>query len=164
MFTFSFIFRLTRQWTSLKGFLSLGFIHFQIGWEARKDIPEIQAHMIRQRMMEKDYTLDSTKRKSLQPGNMSVPIPGWRDRMIAPPSKQRIANHTKATPPLENTFIHDFFGSQLMVGDMQIGQGLSKGKHRLEITQDQLRIDNVPQVINQGELERIKEIIRESRA
>mgnify|MGYP001236361912 CR=1 FL=1 len=190
MLTFSFIIKFTRRWTHLEGFLiSLGFFHLRIALETQAtqikaleapiEIPKemiqvakaieektkaaegIGAESIRSRIMQKNFILDATKRKSLQPSNLAS-IPGWNEHFEPP--KEHHVPHPKITGPLEKTFIHDFFGSQLMVGDMRIGGGLSKGRHRVEITQDQLRIDNIPQVVNQGELERIKDIIRASRA
>jgi hypothetical protein len=64
---------------------------------------------------------------------------------------------------MEATFVHDFFGSQLVIGDIRIGHSLARKKHRLEITKNQLLIDNNPQDVNQGDLERIKALIREMR-
>lgn len=64
---------------------------------------------------------------------------------------------------IEQVFEHEFHGSMLRIGDIQIGGQFSKGKHRLEIIGNLLYVDNIPQTINSGDLERIKDIIRQIR-
>lgn len=165
MITFVFAVRFTMNITKFRGYLSLGFMHIRFAMERLKPINQIEADEARKLARRAQYRLDAHKRKSLQPVN-NIPIPkGWDAAAAKPKSqstKARVGN-LPVTPPLENTFTHDFFGSQLVIGDIRIGQGLTKTKHRLEIRRDQLTIDNVPQQVNQGELERIKQLIRASR-
>jgi hypothetical protein len=59
--------------------------------------------------------------------------------------------------------MHKFFGSQLLVGDRVIISNHPRKLHTLEIIKKQMIIDNIPYPINEGDLENIKRIIRESR-
>jgi len=107
--------------------------------------------------------MDSTKRKSLQPTNRkkdesTMAMEGEKPKTrVSPPAP------VQPTPKLEKTFTHKFFGSSLNIGDMKLFSGLNNQLHRLEITKDQLYIDNKPYIINQGDFERIKSLIRQSR-
>lgn len=171
MITFVFAVRFTAYLAKYKGFLSLGFFHIRLALEHQK-IGKIDAAQARVMARIPQFQMDMTKRKSLMPSNqVHVPanwelVKGTDKESLIPhqtdPTKRRVGN-LPVTAPIPTTFIHDFFGSQLTIGDMVIGKGLAKKKHRLEITHDQLTIDSVPQDVNQGELERIKQIIRENR-
>lgn len=125
--------------------------------------------------------LDSTKRKSLQPGSRVIPV-GWTDSDIhtilkdKPKSKttarveaNQLGRKPKAHQPGVNpydreraaesarTVSHKFFGSQLTVGGAVVIQGLSKRSHTLEITKtNQLFVDNTEVKINHDTILRIK--------
>jgi len=114
------------------------------------------------------FMMDETKRKSLQPANHH-PIPaGWDlvkaeiERDAKSKAKQN-RRHTPHTPPMERNFEHKFFGSQLTVEGTKLIGGLSRGKHTMEIVGNQMFIDNDQVKINEGDLERIKDLIRKSR-
>jgi len=163
MLTVILAIRFSLRFSHFKGFFSLGWIHVRVAIEKA---PVSHAAQIRAEVAKSGYVLDSTKRRSLQPANQKVIPKGWTDPSIeADATKRRVATViAPITPPLEQTFIHDFFGSQLVIGEMRIGGNLTRKKHRLEITHDQLLIDNMPQVVNQGELEVIKALIRSARS
>lgn len=162
MITFVFALRFTAYLAKFKGFLTLGFIHIRLAGEYQPRMNKIEADEARKLNRRPQYKLDATKRRSLMAQNQ-IPVPkGWSEEIAPKVTKRRISN-IPISPPIERTFTHDFFGSQLVIGDIRIGQGLTKKLHRLEINKNQLTIDNVPQDINQGELERIKQVIRESR-
>lgn len=157
MFDLVFIVRFTSFFAMLEGFLSLGFVHLKITTstkaihkkrepkEEKREPKEVSATK-----KEAGIKRDPTKQKSLQPGN----------RRSSPEE-----NAKKLEQQIDDaSFVHDFFGSKLVVNNATLVSNLSRKKHRLEITGNQLFIDNDPHPINQGELERIKKVIRDSRA
>ena len=151
MITIVFALRFTRAISSFKGFLSLGFIHLRIAIErvrSEKFVKEVLAS-------KKDFVMDETKHRSLHSANQ--PKVKSNSPEIAMAHKPLVM--PKKTPPMETGFTHEFFGSELTVGDIKLCQGLTREKHTLEIEHDQLRIDNIPKRINQGELEKIKALI-----
>jgi len=161
---FVFILKFTSYVIKFPGFLSLGFLHVRLAVEHKKNLSVLEANEARMLQRKPQYRLDATKRKSLSPSNQETIPNGW-DVVSVPqkdPTKRRMSEYV-LTPPIESTFVHDFFGSQLIIGDMVVCRSLQKTKHRLEISGDRLTVDNIPQTVNQGELEKIKQIIRESR-
>ncbi len=178
MLCLSFVVRFTRTFESFPGFWSLGFLHFQIKADTSVlpprrrsltagDLLKIKADSptaaeARRLMEQPYYKLDRTKRKSLQPTNQANLPKGWDVEL--PTLEDRVTKKPmRLTPSLEQSFTHNFYGSTLMVGDVRLAAGLSKAMHKLEITKDQLLIDGHPQDVNQGDLERIKEMIRSTR-
>lgn len=150
MFDWVFIVRFTSFFAMLKGFFSLGFVHLKITTSTKAIPKKREPKEISAAKKEAGITRDPTKQKSLQPGN----------RRSSPEQ-----NAKKLTERLDGaSFVHDFFGSKLVVNNATLVSNLSRKKHRLEITGNQMFIDNDPYPINQGELERIKKVIRDSRA
>lgn len=178
MLCLSFVVRFTRTFESFPGFWSLGFLHFQIKADTSVlpprrarltagDLIKLKAESptsqeARRLMQQPYYKLDKTKRKSLQPTNQANLPKGWDTELVKPEPRVTITP-MPLTPSLEHSFTHSFYGSTLMVGDVRMAAGLSKAMHKLEITKDQMLIDGHPQDINQGDLERIKEMIRSTR-
>jgi hypothetical protein len=115
---------------------------------------------------EKVRVFDETKHRNRMPGNQKVVPQGFKtvfieeattDSNVSPRLSQ------VSTEKLKGEFAHKFFGSQLMIGDRILVPGLPKKLHLLEITlQDQVFIDGVPQMINVGDLEELKRVIRSS--
>lgn len=159
MITFVVAIRFTSSFQRFKGFLSLGFLHFRVAFEYQKGMTTIEAAEARKMAIKPQYQLDETKRLSLQPANQLKVPQGWTEVRTSDPTKIRVSQ-VPITKPLEDSFVHDFFGSQLVIGDMRIGSGLPRKMHRLEITKDRLTIDNKTYEVNQGELERIKQLLR----
>lgn len=164
MLTISFVVRFTRHVESFPGFLSLLFVHFKLYSSSVPTLSsgQIAASEARKVIQQPAFRMDPTKRRSLQPNNQPpMPPPSVEVKpkpLEVEPRKTQTA--MPFTPNLSASFEHRFYGSSLTIGEIRIGGGLSKGLHTLEITKDQLLIDSVPQNVNQGDLERIKEMIR----
>lgn len=177
MLSISLIVRFTRTVESFPGFWSLWLFHVKLIIDrsavprvklSARDLLKLQAerstptaHEARILRAKSFYQLDPTKRKSLQPTNQEGLPKGW-DEAVARPD-DLVKRPMPLTAPLEDSFHHVFYGSMLRVGDVTIASGLSKTTHKLEITKDQLLIDGHPQAINQGDLERIKDMLRSTR-
>ena len=115
---------------------------------------------------------DSTKHKSLMPGNSALRgLPKILEDVMAPTQqkvemRERISQMIKAeqempTAPFKEDFSHNFFGSQITIGNVTI-QNLPKKLHILDITNDQLYIDGQHRPMHTGEIERIKTILRDN--
>ena len=95
-------------------------------------------------------TTSENKKRILQPRGGMAPKP--------------IFNQVpKPTAPLDTPFQHVFFGRMLTIGQWRVVDGLDDAKHRLEIVQDQMYVDNKPYPANTGDVERIKNLIREAK-
>jgi hypothetical protein len=172
MVTFLFALRFSAKFTKFEGFFSLGFIHFRFSIERLPllnlgvvEAEKIHVEKVRDVIQKKQYVLDSTKRKTLSSGNQKKFSVSWDEvsGRNSTDSTKKGVNVPQVTEPLEQNFVHDFFGTQLIIGDIRVGKNLPKSLHRLEIIKNQVFIDNIPQEVNQGELEKIKSLIRNSR-
>jgi hypothetical protein len=84
------------------------------------------------------HTLDSTKRKSLQPGNSKIVPCGWETIESKQPNVV-----VDIIPTLRGAVQYKFYGSALCMKDKVLVSGLSKKMHKLEITdKDEMYIDN----------------------
>lgn len=106
--------------------------------------------------------MDNTKLKSLQPANRAkLPGTNWKSEEVEVDGVKSL--QWKPTPPLKGEFQWKFYGSQLSVGDKIVFQGLPKKMHLLEITgKDEVYLDGTPKQIHPGELESLKQTIRDA--
>jgi len=69
----------------------------------------------------------------------------------------------KATPPLREPFMREFWGSSFVIGGVKLFTNLNNGRHRFEIIKNQAYLDGKPHQVNGGDLARIKEVVQETR-
>lgn len=89
-------------------------------------------------VVRKRHTLDSTKRKSLQPGNSKIVPCGWETIESKQPNVV-----VDIIPTVRGAVQYKFYGSALCMKNKVLVPGLSKKMHKLEITdKDEMYIDN----------------------
>lgn len=122
------------------------------------------------RAQKKHLQLDRTKRNSLQPGSQPL-VPHEFDEIVNADQQQmrdKIAELQKAeremyVPSTYHADLeHKFYGTSVTIGRWSRA-GLEKRLHILEITQNQLFIDQQPQPINPSDLEHIKQVLQHSK-
>jgi len=110
----------------------------------------------------KFISIKGHKKKSLMPRSPDSPEAVYINKVWQDKEAGKLVK--KRTPPISQPFEHKFFGTSLNINGRTLFQGLGRNLHRLEIIGDQVFIDNQPQAMNFGDIERIKEVIREARA
>lgn len=161
---------------TVAAFAGLGVVAYASAKDLRRQKARSQKRVTAEEVRRyfKAKTLDSTKRKSLQPANQR-PIPtGWTDEdekawLEANKQPQRLAIDTKrpksnAIPErgLNNEigaseFFHKFYGSRLILDGYVIKGGMTNKLHTLEVTKgDRLFIDGNPVSIHPTELDKLK--------
>lgn len=104
------------------------------------------------------HTLDSTKRKSLQPGNKNLIPQGWESIEAKQPASVLI----DIVPTPKGAVQYKFFGSALCMQDKVLLQGLDKKLHKLEITDENiLYVDNEERKIHIDDIKMLKRYILE---
>jgi len=125
------------------------------------DTKTIRAEDIRLRKKEsvprRVHTLDSTKRKTLQPGNEKIVPMGWETIEAKQPDVL-----VDIIPTARGAVQYKFYGSALCLKDKVLVSGLLKKMHKLEITaKDEMYIDNETHTLHIDDIKMLKRYIFE---
>lgn len=128
---------------------------------------KLSAEVIRKdALLASKIVMDATKRKSLRPSNREKIPDGWEEvaeKFITKPLPQNRSELSKKEAEVvkDDSFMHKFYGSQLVIGDLLVGTNLPVKLHTLEITKDnKVFIDNNPYAINHHDVGQMKVILK----